>query len=577
MPIYLKPDSEEGFELDEDYDVQTGIDRNREKALAKGYRVVHEVTKDGKTIFPIPEKDLEKAFAKGYRPVGTEAETAAKEGQYGSVGKAEAAARGLAQVGTFNQADELAGALKSPMGAIKQAGEFLGVTKADPKDTDVQAYKQERDFQRARDEQSGENQPLSYYGAQVGGALAVPTGAGLVASKSAKIGVMAAEGAAQGVGVSDDASVKEALPEIATGGVIGGVAGAVGPIMTGFTRGAVGETGQQFVGNPALVEQAEMAPSLNKQIKSRIRATADEAALAGEAGLKQLKEQATGSYGALNDAATASDGVIDLSADISTLVNDINLPPAIRQQIAESSQRILLSDLPANTKSFELEKLVRKAASQFPVVDAVSKMQKSALTDYANMTRESLVGQAREISPEMATLADTARSQYSTLKNTENTLRGRLGTKVNNQKALDSSKIRNRLQNAGNIEINKLNEAGERVGIRGAFGKISQGGEAIRQNQQLASDLAQVKKPSSPLARAGQSIPLIGPAFSAQTMLDVYNTVDELYKRPALTAAVRMLTQGGKTLSYQTIERLAQQHGVNPEELSSTLNSTNGQ
>lgn len=577
MPIYRKPDSDQEFDLPEDFDVETGVDRNREKALAKGYQVYQELTKDGTSTYSVPETELEKAFSKGYRPVDTEAESAAKEGQYGSVGKAEAAARGLAQVGTLGQSDELAGALKSPMGAVKQAGEFLGMSKADPKDPDVQAYTRERDFQRARDEQGGENQPLSYYGAQFGGALAVPTGAGLVASAPAKIGVLAAEGAAQGLGMSDDATVGEALPEIATGGAIGGVAGAVGPLMTKATRGVVGETGQQFVGNPALVDQAEMAPSLNKQIKSRIRTTADEAALTGETGLKQLKEQASGSYSALNDAAVASDGIIDLSADISTLVNDINLPPAIRQQIAESSQRILLSDLPANTKSFELEKLVRKAAGQFPVVDAVSKMQKSALTDYANMTRESLVGQAREISPEMATLADTARSQYSTLKNTENTLRGRLGTKVNNQKSLDSSKIRTRLQNAGNIEIDKLNEAGERVGIRGAFGKISQGGEAIRQNQQLASDLAQVKKPSSPLARAGQSIPLIGPAFSAQTMLDVYNTVDELYKRPALTAAVRMLTQGGKTLSYRTIERLAQQHGVNPDELSQTLNSTSGQ
>jgi hypothetical protein len=73
MPIYKKAGVDKEFELPEDFDIESGIDRNREKALAKGYQAYVDVTKDGQKKFAIPDTEIEKATAKGYRLFGTEA------------------------------------------------------------------------------------------------------------------------------------------------------------------------------------------------------------------------------------------------------------------------------------------------------------------------------------------------------------------------------------------------------------------------------------------------------------------------------------------------------------------------
>src|SRR5512135_2639818 len=100
MPIYVKDGQE--FELPEDFDTETGVDRNREKALAKGYKVYVDVQKgDSPETFAIPETDIDKATAKGYRLAGTAAapapNKAAQVEKFGEVTRPEAVVRGLAQ------------------------------------------------------------------------------------------------------------------------------------------------------------------------------------------------------------------------------------------------------------------------------------------------------------------------------------------------------------------------------------------------------------------------------------------------------------------------------------------------
>lgn len=65
MPIYRKDGAE--YELPVDFDTETGVDRNREKALAKGYTVAIDVRKpDSDQSYTIPETDIDKAMSKGY-------------------------------------------------------------------------------------------------------------------------------------------------------------------------------------------------------------------------------------------------------------------------------------------------------------------------------------------------------------------------------------------------------------------------------------------------------------------------------------------------------------------------------
>ncbi len=53
--------------------------------------------------------------------------------------------------------------------------------------------------------------------------------------------------------------------------------------------------------------------------------------------------------------------------------------------------------------------------------------------------------------------------------------------------------------------------------------------------------------------------------------IELYNYVREKFQKPALTAAVRALTLGGRTLSNSTIRGLAEQHKVDPAEFEQTV------
>lgn len=126
--------------------------------------------------------------------------------------------RGLAQGASFGLRDEAAGALESPLGALKSIANKFG---ADFTDEDLDAYKAERDASRQLDKTASETNPKSYMGGQLGGAAvtALIPGVG-----GASLGRLAAQGAIQGLGSSEG----EGLVDNAKDATLGAGIGAAG-------------------------------------------------------------------------------------------------------------------------------------------------------------------------------------------------------------------------------------------------------------------------------------------------------------------------------------------------------------
>lgn len=139
-------------------------------------------------------------------------------------------------------ADEILGAVESPMGALKQAGSYLdwvNGTKTNPNDPDIVKYKAERDFQRDVDKQVRKDSPKSYLGGGVISAL--PAAAIAPVSGPAALGFAALQGAGAGfMGSDSDKPTQQALDTgIGAGaGMVGQVVGqnVVAPVIKGATN-----------------------------------------------------------------------------------------------------------------------------------------------------------------------------------------------------------------------------------------------------------------------------------------------------------------------------------------------------
>jgi len=92
--------------------------------------------------------------------------------------------RGAAQGLSLGFRDELAGALKSPMGAAKKAGSFLGYKPLNG-DEDLAAYLAERNASRALDEKAKKANPKSFLAGEIGGGVATAIVPGMGFTKGA--------------------------------------------------------------------------------------------------------------------------------------------------------------------------------------------------------------------------------------------------------------------------------------------------------------------------------------------------------------------------------------------------------
>jgi hypothetical protein len=157
----------------------------------------------------------------------------------------DSAGRGLVQGATFGLRDELAGALKSPVGGLKEIANKFG---AGYTDDDVAKYKAERDASRSLDAEAKAANPKSYMGGELGGAVATSFIPGLGLAEGAGLANTAAHaagtGAAFGVGGSEADTIGDLARDASLGaatGAVGGAAGyGVGKGLAALGKGAAG-------------------------------------------------------------------------------------------------------------------------------------------------------------------------------------------------------------------------------------------------------------------------------------------------------------------------------------------------
>lgn len=173
---------------------------------------------------------------------------------------AQALGHNFASGATLGFSDELAGALNSPVGAVKTLLEKIGI--GNIQDSDIKDYVEARDKERKLLDLLSEEHPIASFTGNVAGSF-VPSllaGAGvlggaakaLTTSKkvadAAKTGALI--GAASNLGASKNDSLGADLKDVAVGSAIGGLTGAVIPA---FFKGAqnVKNTAEDFIESPA--------------------------------------------------------------------------------------------------------------------------------------------------------------------------------------------------------------------------------------------------------------------------------------------------------------------------------------
>lgn len=153
----------------------------------------------------------------------------------------ESFGRGAVQTASMGFRDEAAGALESPMGALKKTANLFG---ADFSDEDVARYEAEVEESRRLDREAEAANPKSYLGGQVVGGVAsaaIP-GGGLTR--------LAAEGAALGIGSSEADNAGGIARDAAIGGATGYGIGKVGQAAAPYLQKGAQKVGQ-FLGKAA--------------------------------------------------------------------------------------------------------------------------------------------------------------------------------------------------------------------------------------------------------------------------------------------------------------------------------------
>jgi len=224
--LYRNPETNKLLKADGKYDLDTQEDTNVTKL---GYVRMHElVDPNTNKKVRVTDKLLKGSLDRGYilseqHKANDSKPDTAQIAKHGSVGRGESYIRGLVQ--TVPIADELKGFGANPMGGIKSAASYLGITDDDENDKDVNEYKAARDLARARNDAGAEIHPIDYYAGQAAGTIAtLGVGGPLVAaSKLGKMGLAALEGGALAMGASSGKTINDDAGNIALGAGAGGV------------------------------------------------------------------------------------------------------------------------------------------------------------------------------------------------------------------------------------------------------------------------------------------------------------------------------------------------------------------
>lgn len=241
------------FQLEEQYDEQSGRDLARDKAISKGHVPVIEMVdpKDGSAFF-LDDRQADKAVAKGYKTkekhdnemnvAADRAERQRAQFEDGAKGKALSAVKGFADTATYGFSDEIAGA-------------YEGLARRGENEDFIDAYRRGRDADRSLSKEGFEVNPKSSMAGMA--AAVVPT---LFASgANPNLARIAAQGATEGAVMGAGNSEADL-----TRGEIGDFAGDIGKsaaLTTGLGMGGelVGRGVGKMFGRRAASEAAEEA------------------------------------------------------------------------------------------------------------------------------------------------------------------------------------------------------------------------------------------------------------------------------------------------------------------------------
>lgn len=175
--------------------------------------------------------------------------------------------RGVSQGLLLDFRDELAGAMKSPIGAVKRAASYVGY-RPDEKDTDVSEYTAERDESRRLDDLARKAHPKLFGSGELGGAIASSFVPGVGVAKGASLGKGLLQSAKIGGLIGAGASKGDTALDLAgstAGGALGGAAGhalgAAGAKALGVISKPVGKLGtklKDFAENRAVKQAGAM-------------------------------------------------------------------------------------------------------------------------------------------------------------------------------------------------------------------------------------------------------------------------------------------------------------------------------
>lgn len=278
--------------------------------------------------------------------------------------KLGSAGRGLLQGGSLGFADEIAGAVQSPIGAAKKAASYVGLSDANPNDPDVQAYNKGKQDYRAEDEAAKLENPKSFIAGNLGGGLltAFVPGLGIAkgAGTAANLARVAGAGAINSIGSGEQ---EGSLGNVGKDAAIGAGAGVVGY--------GLGQLAQKLI--PEASKSAEYA---EKKIVEHLRPTPKVARVLGPDRLKDVGREVLDS-GAVTFGAKATDTAAKLSEQRQLLGK------AIGDILENSEGKVNLADLASNIEKNVIEPIAGQAANQ-KIVDGLKGDTQNLIKTYVD-------------------------------------------------------------------------------------------------------------------------------------------------------------------------------------------------
>lgn len=460
-----------------------------------------------------------------------------------------------------------------------------------------------------------EQQDINYPGARTVGQVAVSAALpmkniGQMAASGA-LGSMTTQAANQGeISPSEtwsDVGAGLAIP-VAGKAVKSGISaiksGIGGSIENRLGRAAEGK-GAQFIETPSNIQTAKNASNINLDLKQRIRQSGEKAATEVESGLQGLRNKTNEAYTKLKqELDTLDQPVMEPNASpariaydkLQAALEDPEITTVDKANIREIMDKTFLKNPQAqkivqsfedNTPSTTLGENLQAAtelkrnlgARSFkdnplmdPITRASNHKMKALWGDISNTVDQ---GFAKEGLTNAEALYNQAQSQAKTEIPARNLLRKKLGTRLPGEQnnPLSADKIRSSMGKSDDAIKQRLLSAAKTAEADTSLRDISDKTNQIRQNQMLQSDWQRLNTPDGVVSSSIQRIPIIGPSIpsTAGQAIELYNNVKSVTGSAALAAAVKALTQGGKSLSRATIVNLAAQHKVDPLLLEQTI------